>query len=91
MKPINYDIVKIKNLIGITENPTIEDLLFEIVQTLNNESNNEGIFKLKDISLKTRVRINSNLKHDMDELEKLGYIENLHYSNYKIIKHLWEI
>jgi hypothetical protein len=91
MKPINQNIVKMKNLIGIIENPSIEDLLFEIVQFLDNERNYNGEFKLRDVSLKTRVRISSNLKHDMDELEKLGYVENLHYSSYKVLKHLWEL
>jgi len=90
MKPINKKIVKIKNLIGIVDNPTYEDLLFEIVQFLDNESRYDGEFFKREVSLFTRVRINSNLEDDIHELEKLGYIEKLKYTSYKVLKHLWE-
>lgn len=90
MKPIDNSNAKIKNLIGIIDNPTYEDLLYEIVSFLSNEANYEGEFKIKDVFLKTRARISSNLYEDVDQLVKMGYIEKLKYSNYKIIKHLWE-
>ena len=91
MKPINYNIVKIKNLIGIIENPVIEDLLFEIVSFLDNEKNYEGEFKTRDVYFKTRVRLSSEFRDDIDELVKLGYIEKIRHANYKVIRHLWEI
>ena len=91
MKPLNYNIAKIKNLIGIVENPTLEDLLFEIVSFLDNERRYESEFKTHEAFLKTRVRLSSLLSEDLDELVKLGYLEKLKYSNYRVIKHLWEI
>ena len=91
MKPINEKNVKIKNLIGIIDNPTHEDLLFEIVSFLNDEKNYEGEFKVRDAALKTRVRITSDLNDDIDKLVSLGYVEKLKYTSYKIIKHNWEI
>jgi len=90
MKPINQKAVKIKNLIGIVDNPTYEDLLFEIVSFLDNERNIEGEFKIRDVFLKTRVRISDDLYADVDKLIEMGYIEKLKYSNYRLIKHLWE-
>jgi hypothetical protein len=90
MKPLNQEIVKIKNLIGIIENPTYEDLLFEIVNFLNDERRFDGEFKKSDVAYKTRVRITSDIGDDLDEMVKLGYLEKLKYSSYKVIKHLWE-
>jgi hypothetical protein len=90
MKPINQKIVKIKNLIGIIEEPTYEDLLFEIVSFLASENRFDGEFKTRDVFLKTRVRINSELLDDIEKLVELGYIEKLKYSSFKVIKHLWE-
>ena len=90
MKPINYNIVKIKNLIGIIENPTYEDLLFEIVSFLDNEKNYSGEFKNHDVWAKTRVRINSEFKDDITELIKMGYVESIKFANFRVIKHLWE-
>lgn len=90
MKPIDENLVKIKNLIGIIENPTLEDLLYEIVSFLDNERNYEGEFKIRDVFLKTHVRISSDLHDDVNKLIEMGYIEKLKYSNYKVIKHLWE-
>jgi len=90
MLPIDEFNVKIKNLIGIINNPTYEDLLFEIVNFLNDEKRYDGEFKLKDVALKTRVRISSELSDDVDKLVELGYLEKLKYSSYRVIKHLWE-
>ena len=90
MKPINEKIVKIKNLIGLIDNPTYEDLLFDIVNFMNDEKRFDGEFKVRDVSLKTRIRISSDLSNDIDELVKLGYIEKLKYTSYKVIKHNWE-
>jgi len=90
MNNINYENVQIKNLIGIVEFPTIEDLLFEIVNFLANENRMDGVFNIKEASLKTRVRISSDFFNDIQELENKGYIEKLKYTQYQIIKHLWE-
>jgi len=90
MKPINKQNVKMKNLIGIIDNPTYEDLLFEIVLFLDNENRYDGEFKVREVSLFTRSRISSELVKDINKLVKLGYAEKLKYTSYKILKHLWE-
>ena len=90
MKPLDEKNVKIKNLIGILDNPTPEDLLFEIVSFLDSERRYDGEFKGHDAYLKTRVRLSSSLAEDLNELARLGYIEKMKYSNYKVLKHLWE-
>jgi hypothetical protein len=90
MKPIIKENVKLKNLIGIIPEPTIEDLLFEIVQFLDNEKRYDGEFKQREVSMYTRVRIKNELNKDLEELIKKGYIEKLKYTSYKVIKHLWE-
>jgi len=90
MKSIKKKNVKMKNLIGIIDNPTVEDLLFEIVQFLDNSKRYDGEFKMREISLFTRVRVSSDLSKDISKLIKNGYIEKLKYTSYKVIKHLWE-
>jgi hypothetical protein len=90
MQPIDQKNVKIKNLISIIDNPSYEDLLFEIVSFLDDEKRYDGEFKTHDVFLKTRVRISSDLSDDLDELTKRGYLEKLKYSSYRVIKHLWE-
>jgi len=90
MNPIDEKNVKIKNLLGLIDNPTYEDLLFEIVNFLNDEKRYDGEFKIRDVWFKTRIRINSEISEDLDELVKLGYLEKLKYSSYRVIKHLWE-
>jgi len=90
MKPINQNRVKIKNLIGIVDNPTHEDLLYEIVSFLDNERRYDSEFKTHEAFLKTRVRISSLLSDDLDKLLEMGYLEKQKYSFYRVIKHLWE-
>ena len=90
MKPINVQNVKIKNLIGIIEEPTIEDLLFEIVQFLDNQHRYDGEFKTREVSLYTKVRVNKDLAEDLHQLVDKGYLEKGKYSSYKVVKHLWE-
>ena len=81
---------KMKNLIGIIDEPIPEDLLFEIVQYLDNTKRYDGEFLKREVSLFTRVRIKNELLDDLDELIKLGYVEKLKYTSYKVLKHLWE-
>jgi hypothetical protein len=90
MKPIKKKNVKMKNLIGIIDDPKHEDLLFEIVQFLDNTKRYDGEFLKREVSLFTRVRIKSDIVDDLEKLIKLGYIEKLKYTSYRVIKHLWE-
>lgn len=90
MKPIKKKNVKMKNLIGIIDNPTHEDLLFEIVQFLDNTKRYDGEFLKREVALFTRVRIKKDIVDDLEALIKLGYIEKLKYTSYKVLKHLWE-
>lgn len=90
MKPIKKKNVKMKNLIGIIDDPKLEDLLFEIVQFLDNTKRYDGEFLKREVSLFTRVRIKKDVIDDLEELIKLGYIEKGKYTSYTILKHLWE-
>ena len=90
MKPLDLKSVKMKNLLGILENPTIEDLLYEIVEFMDNEKRYDGEFKKSDVNYKTRARIGNSISDDLEQLVQLGYIEKTKYSNYKVIKHKWE-
>ncbi|MFW6310869.1 MAG: hypothetical protein ACOC1K_01395 [Nanoarchaeota archaeon] len=81
--------IKIKNLIGIVDNPTVEDLLFEIVSFLGSENRMDGEFKKWEVSQKTRSRINSEIIEDLEELEKKGYIEKIKYTLFKVLNHPW--
>jgi len=90
MKPIDIKKVKIKNLLGLIDVPTYEDILFQIVNFMNDENRLDGEFKSKDAYYKTNLRINSEMTDDLDELVKLGYLEKNKNSSYRIIKHLWE-
>jgi phosphopantetheinyl transferase (holo-ACP synthase) len=90
MKPINKDIVKIKNLLNIVDNPTHEDLLYEIVNFLDSEKRFDGIFNIKEASLKTRCRITSDFTEDINQLEQKEYVKKLKYTQYVVEKHLWE-
>jgi hypothetical protein len=83
--------IKIKNLIGLVDNPTYEDLLFEICDFLESEKRMDGEFSKWDVSMKTRCRIKEEIKEDLQELCNLGYIKHLKYTRYKVIKHPWEI
>jgi hypothetical protein len=90
MNHVNVKKAKIKNLIGIIDNPCIEDLLFEIAYFLHNEKRYDGIFSTREVSLKTRVRVSEDLSNDLDKLEELGYIKKLKYTQFELLKHLWE-
>jgi len=87
MKKINKSKIKIKNLIGIIDEPTHEDLLFEIVSFLEDEQKVE--FNKGETSLKTRCRIGETLDEDLKILVDLGYIEHQGWTKYKLLKHPW--
>lgn len=87
LKKINKDKIKIKNLLGIIDNPTHRDLLFEIVTFLEDEGKDE--FKKWDVAMKTRSRIGSSLEEDLQVLVDKGYINHEKYTMYKLISHPW--
>ena len=89
IKPINKDKVKIKNLLGIIEDPTLTDLLFEITNFLDSENRFNETFTKTEVNLKTKYRINSNLTKDLKELVSEGYLSMAGKAKYKLIKNLW--
>jgi len=90
MKGINKKKIKIKNLLGIVDEPTHEDLLFEIVSFLEKESRLEEDFIKYEVGLKTRCRIGENLEDDLSKLQDLGYIQHRGWTKYHLIKHPWQ-
>ena len=91
MKKINKKIVPLKYLIRFTIYPTIEDLLYEIVNYLEIENRMDGEFNVAEVINKTKTRIGKDVEEDLQTLISKGFIEKLKYTKYKIIKHLWEI
>ena len=81
--------IKIKNLLGIVDNPNHEDLLFEIVTFLQKEGRMEEEFIKHEVNLKTRCRIEESLDLDLKKLVELGYLEHLGWTKYRIKKHPW--
>lgn len=91
MKGINRKKLPFKYHINFTVmNPKIEDILFELVDFLEKENRMDGKFNYWEICNKTFTRINENIDLDIEELIKLGYIEKEKYTQYKVVKHLWE-
>jgi len=90
MKGIDKNKIKIKNLLGLIDNPTYEDLLFEIVTFLEKEGRLEDEFIKQEVSLKTRCRIEENLDADLKKLQELGYIEHRGWTKWKLLKHPWK-
>jgi hypothetical protein len=89
MKGIRKEKIKIKNLIGIVDNPTHDDLLFEIVTFLEKENRLEEEFIKHEVNLKTRCRIEEDLDKDLKKLVEVGYLEHLGWTKFKVIKHPW--
>lgn len=89
MKGINKNKIKIKNLIGIVDNPTHEDLLFEIVSFLEKENRLNDEFIKQEVGLKTRCRIEEDLDMDLKKLQELGYIEHRGWTKWKLLKYPW--
>jgi len=90
MKGIDKNKIKIKNLLGLIDNPTYEDFLFEIVTFLEKEGRLEDEFIKQEVSLKTRCRIEENLDADLKKLQELGYIEHRGWTKWKLLKHPWK-
>ena len=89
MKGIQRKKIKIKNLIGIVDNPTHEDLLFEIVSFLEKEDRLDDEFNKEEVNLKSRCRIEENLDLDLRKLMEGGWIEHKGWTKYKLLKHPW--
>lgn len=90
MKGIQKKKIKIKNLIGIIDNPTYEDQLFEIVSFLEKENRLDDFFIKHEVNLKTRCRIEEDLDKDLKKLVELGFIEHHGWTKYKLLKHPWQ-
>lgn len=71
------------------DNPTPEDLLFEIVSFLEKEKRLDEEFIKQEVGLKTRCRIEENLDLDLKKLQDLGFIEHKGWTKYKLLKHPW--
>jgi hypothetical protein len=82
--------IKIKNLIGIINNPTVEDLLFEIIMFLKKEQRLDSEFIKAEVTLKTRCRINKDIIDDLKELVDKGFLEHKKYTKYRVIDHPWK-
>jgi hypothetical protein len=89
MKGIKKEKIKVKNLIGIVDNPTHEDLLFEIVSFLEREDRLEDEFNKEEVSLKTRCRIEEDLELDLKKIQEMGFIEHKGWTKYQLVKHPW--
>lgn len=90
MKSINKKLVPLKYLIKFNTTPSINDLLYEIVNYLEIENRLDGEINLAEIINKTSTRINNNIEEDLKILIDNGYLEKLKYTKYRVIKHLWE-
>ena len=89
MKGIKKEKIKVKNLIGIVDNPTHEDLLFEIVSFLEREDRLDDEFNKEEVSLKTRCRIEEDLELDLKKIQEMGFIEHKGWTKYQLVKHPW--
>lgn len=87
MNKVDKSQIKIKNLLGIIDNPTYEDLLFEIVSFLEDEGKED--FKKWDVAMKTRCRIGSSVEEDLQVLVDMGYVSHNKYTMYTLVKHPW--
>lgn len=88
MIQIDKNKIPFKYLINFTIiNPTIEDLLYEIVSLVLDK--NENSINNWEITNKTKTRINENIEDDIQLLINKGYLEKNKYTKYKIINHPW--
>ena len=88
MITIDRNKLPLKYLIDFTIlNPTIEDLLYEIVTIIIDK--NENSINSWELSNKTKKRINENFEDDITLLIEKGYLEKDKYTKYKVIYHPW--
>ena len=90
MKGINKRKIKIKNLLGMVNEPTLEDLLFEIVSFLEKETRLDDDFTKHEVNLKSRCRISEDLDKDLKSLQEQGWIEHKGWTKYHLLKHPWQ-
>jgi hypothetical protein len=89
MITIDKNKIPFKYLIRFTIiNPTIEDLLYEIVSLIIDK--NENSINNWEISNKTKTRINEKIEDDIQLLIDKGYLEKDKYTKYMIINHPWK-
>ena len=88
MITIDKNKLPLKYLIDFTIiNPSIEDLLYEIVTIIIDK--NENSINSWELSNKTKTRINEKLDDDIILLIEKGYLEKDKYTKYKVINHPW--
>ena len=86
-KIINKKKVELKYLIGFTkENPTVYDLLYELISFLEAEAKDE--FNEWELKNKTKSSFGS-LEENFQVLIDEGYIEKGKYTKYKLLKNKW--
>lgn len=84
MTTINKDKLPLKYLIDFTViNPTIEDLLYEIIVIMNDK--NEDTINNWEITNKTKTRINENINDDIELLIEKGYLVKDKYKKFKLL------
>lgn len=90
MKKLNRDKVKLRNVLGIIDTPTHLDLLYEIVNFLDTEGREDGLFTTKELSLKTKVRVNEDIAQDLETLIYFKYVSKAKGKGaYKVVEHPW--
>ena len=82
--------VQFKYIINYPEDRTVLNLLYEICEILLDEGRTDNIFNIADVNTKTTTRISNNIKEDLTELEKAGYIKKLKYTQYEVLKTPWQ-
>lgn len=88
MNHIDKNKVPLKYLIGYTNvEPTKYDMLYELVEFLQNE--NKDTFSESELKGKTKSRFGT-YEENFTELVNEGFIVKDKYSKYKLVKHLWE-
>ena len=91
MIKLNKQKVPVKYLINFQKynNSSIEGLLYEIVNFLDENERKDGEINYWEISNKTSYRVNENLEDDIKELIEKGYLTQGKYTKYIVINHPW--
>lgn len=93
MEKLNRDVVPLKNVLGLVTDPSILDLLYEIVDFLDIEGRLDGVFTTKEVLAKTKVRVNEFVEDDIELLVSEGYISKAKGKSngkYVLEKHPWD-